>query len=811
MAAVEHPVDTPSSKRRKYDHPEGGMMLNPAEIEVGWHLLQPILENEVLCAKIPTSGMAFDLLAKWFQIIVGDQEKLRVFRQWISSSSEDDCLVTKKITLPISLSEIKKDIDEPEEDDGISANASTSASNPSSTSAASSTSSSSSSSSTAKVTSIDFINNETPITPRTTPQVLLLQQLLKQQQQQIVLLQKLQNNPSDAASMAIVNTITMNPSSGNSGVTLTVTLKGGQWHAFSEKCSCICGFTTMDGTVTNAHRTPGGGEGEMCFVVPTIPLSAEASTPLVVHLTSCAAPHSPLVCANSFTYSRERTPSPTAAEAPKATAIAASSDDDSDGTPESSLCDEDGDDEDSGERGASPVSQSSPKQLMTIRERMIEHLSHHPQQNTKGKVEERAATPARVVVVQQPPTRVVWKNRRLDTPFKVRVECAGVAPEQKMSVLALVVDHKGKLQIDAMENFEEECSPQGITPFHNLRMTKGTWGKEWAISFVAVKGSTTNDPVIVGVSQACPVVVKTRKNPQIRHANNHRADSPSPVSFVERKPTTPIRLKRNRVEDLIDPPSAPPPSSSSSSSSSRPAGLHSEAMSTLLYAAEIKHQEREYHQVVRQPPLALPAPSSHTPSVSPPQPPPRAANIMLPSIQSGFGTPEPNFANLQGLLGFLEEIKHKHHPKLSIVEQPQLKREGNVLIVKKGKPFRTPFRLQLRTTPLAGQRADYAPPAPEYNPQQYVCVAVLRNDKGEEVALKNSEVAFDARGVATFAGLMVMKGTWGKTVQLTFEVRWGGARRIAGGNNWPPLRMLVMCETQALQLMCYTKDKKPPN
>jgi len=180
---------------------------------------------------------------------------------------------------------------------------------------------------------------------------------------------------------------------------------------------------------------------------------------------------------------------------------------------------------------------------------------------------------------------------------------------------------------------------------------------------------------------------------------------------------------------------------------------------------------------------------------------------VLPSIQSGFGSPEPNFANLQGLLGFLEEVKLKHHPKLCIIEQPQLKREGNVLIVKKGKPFRTPFRLQLKTTPLPGQRADYAP-TPDYNPQQYVCVAVLRNDKGEEVALKNSEVTFDARGLATFSGLMVMKGTWGKTVHLTFEARWGGARRLAGGNNWPPLRMLVVSETPSLQLMCYTKDKK---
>ena len=191
---------------------------------------------------------------------------------------------------------------------------------------------------------------------------------------------------------------------------------------------------------------------------------------------------------------------------------------------------------------------------------------------------------------------------------------------------------------------------------------------------------------------------------------------------------------------------------------------------------------------------------------------------------------------------------------LSIVEQPQLKRDGKVLIVKKGKPFRTPFRLQMRASPPSlGARSNYSP-ALDYNPQQYVCVAVLRNDKGEEVALKNSEVLFDARGLATFSGLMVMKGTWGKSVQLTFEARWSGARRIVGmspslpllphlplpllphlplslpspflsqfffysclsnvplgGSNWPPLRMLVVSETPALQLMCYTKDKKAPN
>lgn len=113
------------------------------------------------------------------------------------------------------------------------------------------------------------------------------------------------------------------------------------------------------------------------------------------------------------------------------------------------------------------------------------------------------------------------------------------------------------------------------------------------------------------------------------------------------------------MEDLIDPPSSHSPHHSSPPSSSNGrAGLHaSEALNSLLYAAEIKHQEREY-QVAR-PTLPGPMPTSPIPASG-------RANLMLPSIQSvqnGFGNPEPNFANLQSLLGFLEEIKHKHHPK----------------------------------------------------------------------------------------------------------------------------------------------------
>ena len=135
-----------------------------------------------------------------------------------------------------------------------------------------------------------------------------------------------------------------------------------------------------------------------------------------------------------------------------------------------------------------------------------------------------------------------------------------------------------------------------------------------------------------------------------------------------------------------------------------------------------------------------------------------------------------------------------------MLDQPQPKRDSKVLIVKKGKPFRVPFQVQLRST------------AVRHNPQHYVCVAVVRNDKGEEVAVRNSEVPFDWRGIACFAGLMVMKGTWGKTVQLTFEARWAAKGRGVAElpPSWTTQRMLVVSETAPTQLMCYTKDKKSP-
>lgn len=795
---VDYHTDS-ANKRRKYDYTEDDVDSMECLPKDGWSLLQPILENDILCAKIPTSNIAFELLAKWFHIIAADQEKLQVFRQWIVASSSEENNATKQpspspnqLVPTVKLADIKRDVDDetptdivPSSDQkpaGSSSSVSVDANKAPSISidaikvpsiSIDANKASSISIDASKASSIDFINNDIPITPRSTPQVLLLQQLLQKQQQQIVILQKLQNNgPSEG--MAVVptaNTIALTPVSGSAGVVLTVLTKNAQWHLFTESCACTCGFTSPDGVVTKSQRIPGGGEGEMRFVVPPISFPTQDVTKIkmAVHLTMCGAPHAPLVCAESFTYGRERASS------------VSNSDDDSEDTPDSSVCDDEENDDEDSSRESSHSSSASPKQLMTVRERMLEFVNSTPSKNN-----------ARVIVSQAPPNRVVWKNRRLDTPFKIRVE--GVACDTtatKLSVLALVVDHKGKLQIDAMENFDEECNPQGIALFHNLRMTKGTWGKEWTITFVVVMKASLagNNPAVVGVSQPCPVVVKTRKNPQVRHIN--RPESPIPVSFVEsRKPDTTIR-KRNRVEDILDTPNTTTSSSSSSSS----ARSHSEAMTNLLYAAEIKQQEREHR-----PPAAASAPSSA------PNSPPRPA-MALPSLQGGFGSPDPNFANLQGLLGYLEEIKIKHHPSLNIMEQPQLKRDGKVLIVKKGKPFRTPFRMQIRTSPQHG--ANYGQ-LPDYNPQQYVCVAVLRNDKGEEVALKNSEVLFDARGLATFSGLMVMKGTWGKSVQLTFEARWSGARRIIGGSNWPPLRMLVVAETPAMQLMCYTKDKKPP-
>lgn len=175
----------------------------------------------------------------------------------------------------------------------------------------------------------------------------------------------------------------------------------------------------------------------------------------------------------------------------------------------------------------------TPKQMMSIRERVLE-LVQQRGNNRNG---------ARLSILQQPSVRVVWKNRRLDIPFKLKIEgledsasngspFSALTPG-KLCILAVVADHKGRLQMDAAENFAEEFSSQGIAHFSNLRMTKGTWGKEWSITFAAVVKASLNNPVVVAVASPCPIVVKTRKNPQVRH-NKAESSPPPAVAFVER-------------------------------------------------------------------------------------------------------------------------------------------------------------------------------------------------------------------------------------------------------------------------------------
>lgn len=97
---------------------------------------------------------------------------------------------------------------------------------------------------------------------------------------------------------------------------------------------------------------------------------------MAVHLTSCTTPHAPLVCAASFMYGRER-----------ATLVASSDEDCEADSPDGSVCDED---ENEDEEREAPASSASPKQLMTVRERMLEFVqSSSP-----------AKTSARVIVVQ---------------------------------------------------------------------------------------------------------------------------------------------------------------------------------------------------------------------------------------------------------------------------------------------------------------------------------------------------------------------------------------------------------------------------
>jgi hypothetical protein len=768
-------------RKRKLDHEQDSAAVGLSLCELfdqritesadGWNVLHPILEHDVLQAKIPSTEVALSHLVKWFRTIARDAEKLRLFRQWVIPSSD---LVKQELVERVECT-----------------------SSPVSTS---SVSSSSSPSSTHSASSLSAILNENTIhedlehaqspdtsnnastgtfTPEFTThsktanggqQQVLLKQLLQQQQQQIVLLQHLQKQtPSQDNTAAKLTSIGVFPRMGSPNTLLTATLKGGSWHAPSSKCTCALGFTTSGGITTTAQRIPGGAERDMLFIVPQINTSTASPTrsiPMVVHLTLCTSPDEPIVSLEQFLYTpRERSLGCSA------------SDEDSEGTGEGSV---------SGEDDASPPPQAlppldiattvcpTPKQMMTIRERMMEHIQ---QENGNHR-----NSTARLTILQQPTVLVVWKNRRLDIPFKLKVECLedptsngsafSVHTPSKLFLLAVVTDHKGRLQMDAAEHVAEELSPQGIAHFSNLRMTKGTWGKEWTITFAAVVKASLNNPVIAGVSTACPIVVKTRKNPQVRHNSGGRAasTSPPPVSFVDRKTTaTPVRAKRHRVEDLLDhrPPSPPPRTPS-----------HSEDMASLLAAAELKQQEQSLQGDDQQE---------------------EPTNADLPLI-SKQNESEFSFTTFQNLMNYLEDIRTKRQISLGVLEQPQPKRDSKVLIVKKGKPFRVPFQVQLRSTAI------------RHNPQHYVCVAVVRTDKGEEVAVRNSEVPFDWRGIACFAGLMVMKGTWGKTVQLTFEARWAAKGRGVAElpPSWTTQRMLVVSETSPTQLMCYTKDKKSP-
>jgi len=784
-----------NDKKRKLDHIDGsvGVLLDTLDhLEVGWNTLQPILENDVLRAKIPTAEMAFSLLVRWFRIISRDQEKLRVFRQWVITSSDN----------------VKLDIDDEREECNIK----TTSPSSSSSSASSSTSLMLADSNNKKALAIDTLLHEekrlrlsnfvsavsvTPVESNSfnlaytnstgsssnngTHHQVLLQQLLQQQQQQIVLLQQLQQQTPSQSHQGNIQppppapvTVTLNPKSGGAGSVLTVTMKGGRWHQYSGRCECTAVFMAVDGSSASVRRVAGGGEGELRFITPSLSSSSNGSphVPAVVHLKLCSGSDVPIVCLEPFLYTPPPVKNPLA--------CSHTSDEDSEEMAEDAAIDEDEHDEDEGTpppRALTPLETPmstggpTPRQLMTIRERMMEQI----QKGSRG--------PARLALLQQPSVRVVWKNRRLDVPFKLRVECledtggsafSALTPA-KLVALAIVADHKGRLQIDAAENYVEDFSSQGVAHFANLRMTKGTWGKEWSITFAAVLKSSLNNPVVVAVSPSCSIVVKTRKNPQVRNNARDSGSPPSPVPHVERKSTDTARPKRgHRVEDLLDHrPASPPPRAATARS-------HSEDMASLLYAAELKQQEEQQQE---------------EPASSP------ASTALMPVCQnSQIQEPELTFANFQSLVNYLEDIRAKRLISASIIEQPQPKRDSKVLIVKKGKPFRVPFKVQFRST------------VQRHNPQYYVCVAVLRNDKGEEVAVRNSEVPYDSRGVACFAGLMVMKGTWGKAVQLTFETRWA-TRRMGQTQNpapppWGTVRMLVVAETAPVQLMCYTKDKK---
>ncbi|GAM22711.1 hypothetical protein SAMD00019534_058860 [Acytostelium subglobosum LB1] len=245
----------------------------------------------------------------------------------------------------------------------------------------------------------------------------------------------------------------------------------------------------------------------------------------------------------------------------------------------------------------------TPKQLMIIREKMIDYTSKNPAETT----------PSCIQIVQQPSTKIVWKNRRLDTPFKVKldIKAASQIANQNLSVanvvaLGILTDHKGKLQIDSVENFAESFNAQGLAVFQGLKMTKGTWGKEWSLTFIVVTrpSNSYNNSMIISVSKPAPIVVKTRKNPQIRHSYSSAAgvqlgmlNSPSESSSPETSPMMGPSQPKTRM-----PPFAPLINKNfanlESGSSTPPAGAKKEGgrfpqdeMDSLLWAAEIKQRE----------------------------------------------------------------------------------------------------------------------------------------------------------------------------------------------------------------------------
>ncbi|EFA76533.1 hypothetical protein PPL_10301 [Heterostelium album PN500] len=243
----------------------------------------------------------------------------------------------------------------------------------------------------------------------------------------------------------------------------------------------------------------------------------------------------------------------------------------------------------------------SPKQLMIIREKMLEYVQKNPS----------ASRPSCIQVCQQPSSKVVWKNRRLDTPFKVKLDLkvASQMAGQNLQIsnivaLGIVTDHKGKLQIDSVENFSEAFNGQGMAVFQGLKMTKGTWGKEWSLTFIAVArpSNSYNNSVVLSVSQPFAIVVKTRKNPQIRHnyssasavAQHGVMNSASENSSSSPEASPTMAPRRGRL-----PASAPMMSLQSRGASfpfsremtSNEIRFPQDDMASLLWAAEIKQRE----------------------------------------------------------------------------------------------------------------------------------------------------------------------------------------------------------------------------